>query len=562
MKNLLRFIFLVLPLNAVAQTPFTTSDSIDVGNINARMMVHGDLWTDPITMTAKCEFPKGSGLLIGFGASLWLGGYDSQHQLHVSAQQFRTGGVDFWPGPLDSFVSGAAVPVSYQKSQSWARLWKVERWQILSHINNTVRTISNTPPSILEWPGAGNIYAKGNSGTPLYLTSGATYAPFVDVNNNSIYDPLQGDYPDVKGDQAILSIFNDLGPTHASGNGVPIGVEVQCLAYAYHRNTTVDNVIFYEYMIRHVSSQVLDSFVVGLFADLDIGYCYDDYVGFDSSRNLGYMYNAVQMDSPTPNHGFGDSIPMSGVRVLQWDQYDTCGVNTPAGSFMYAVNGNDHVKGDPRDSTQYYNYLRGRWRNGQQLAAPFNDPVTQTVWTDGTGLGSRVFYAFDSKPYYNFNWAECAVQNVPFDRRMIFSGLPQTIVPGSVQKFAFALVASPRKKNNGCPNHDLSPLQAVSDTAKYVFCNPLPIQTAIGSDIHANGKLVIFPNPACDRITVSGMEHMREWQIVDAMGRRVSAPATKRGNEIEISTDRLSPGVYHLIFFDGMNRRSGSFLKY
>ena len=52
----------------------------------------------------------------------------------------------------------------------------------------------------MQWPGAGSNYAVGNTG-PLGLDqppySSNTYAPFVDLNGNGIYEPDKGEYPDI-----------------------------------------------------------------------------------------------------------------------------------------------------------------------------------------------------------------------------------------------------------------------------------------------------------------------------------------------------------------------------
>ena len=36
-------------------------------------------------------------------------------------------------------------------------------------------------------------------------------APFVDQKGDGIYDPTEGDYPDIEGDQAIWWVMNDVG---------------------------------------------------------------------------------------------------------------------------------------------------------------------------------------------------------------------------------------------------------------------------------------------------------------------------------------------------------------
>src|SRR6185312_10320722 len=68
---------------AHAQAPFSTADSVNINNINARVMVHGDMFWNPATEVAACEFPKGSGKHMNFVSALWMSGYDAYNQLHV-----------------------------------------------------------------------------------------------------------------------------------------------------------------------------------------------------------------------------------------------------------------------------------------------------------------------------------------------------------------------------------------------------------------------------------------------------------------------------------------------
>lgn len=112
------FLLAACSRNSGAQTfpLFNTSEYIDVGNIRAAHLVHGDMWWDPATSDPHCEFPKGSGKHIGFMSSLWMGAYDSRNQLNFAAQIYRMEGkTDYWPGPLES-------PLLFVTNQSWAKI--------------------------------------------------------------------------------------------------------------------------------------------------------------------------------------------------------------------------------------------------------------------------------------------------------------------------------------------------------------------------------------------------------------------------------------------------------
>ena len=78
-----------------AQTAFTTIDSIDINHINASVLVHGDMWWNPVTEIAHCSFPNGSQKNIAITGGLWMSGYDAGNNLHISAQTYRQNGNDY-----------------------------------------------------------------------------------------------------------------------------------------------------------------------------------------------------------------------------------------------------------------------------------------------------------------------------------------------------------------------------------------------------------------------------------------------------------------------------------
>jgi len=551
--KLLSFSLLVLVFGKTnAQLPFNVYDSINVGNVNAKMSPHGDLWNSS-GLNAGCEFPKGSGKHVAFLGGLWMGGY-VQGNLHVSAQTYRNNGIDFWPGPLDSL--GGTSSIAYAKSEKWAKIWKINRSDLNQHLANAAPTLSNTPVSILEWPGKGNVHAKGNNGAALTFSNNhPVYAPFVDKNSNGIYEPLLGDYPKIKGDQAAWFVYNDSGPTHDASKTMSLQVQVSCLAYAYSRNTIADNIIFYEKQILHLLPQQVDSFTIGIFGDFDLGYAFDDYIGFDSSRNLYYSYNGNINDLGVYN----DTIPAVGVTVLRWSQQDTCGGNTAsAGSFMYYNSNADTTSGAPNNGTQYYNYLTGTFRNGRQLMNDYSGPG---IPSNGLGNGVPAKFLFNGDPANSNEWSECTSANVPFDRRGVLGSKQQTILPGQIETFAFALLAAPRKKPNACPAFNLQDLRALADTASALFCSP-PIFTAIPATQADNNKMLLHPNPAVTYIDIDGnMDNPKALKLYDALGRSIEISGFPNAKGFTLNVASLSPGVYYLVYTNGSNIKRGSFVK-
>ncbi len=208
--------------------------------------------------------------------------------------------IDYWPGPLD-----ASGSLSYTTSQNWAKIWKVNRSDIQYFQGLSTHTTANTPQAILTWPAKGNVNAQGNGGVSLTVTD--DMAPFVDLNGNGIYEPLLGEYPDVKGDQALWWVFSDNGPAHTQTNGTPLGVEVHAMAYGYRRGTLIDNVIYYEYTIVNRSPNTYTDFRIAQWNMAQLGGDYNffsgsynaelvNYIGFDSTWRMGITYSAINDD--------------------------------------------------------------------------------------------------------------------------------------------------------------------------------------------------------------------------------------------------------------------------
>lgn len=105
---------LAIPNTGKGQMPFAVYDSIDIGNINAWISVHGQLWGDTSGNQPHYEFPKGSGKHIAARGGLWVGGYDQQNQLRLSAQSPQNAQTDFWPGLKPFDANGDIVQMSFQ----------------------------------------------------------------------------------------------------------------------------------------------------------------------------------------------------------------------------------------------------------------------------------------------------------------------------------------------------------------------------------------------------------------------------------------------------------------
>ena len=184
-------------------------------------------------------------------------------------------------------------------------------------------------------------------------------APFKDMDGDGDYDPNQGDYPyyDItnelcplnyvgdpnyiptptmeselyddyfggilvdqvlKGDETLWWVFNDKGNVHTESEGSAIGMEIRAQAFGFATNDEINNMTFYSYEIINRSTYELTNTYFCPWVDTDLGYAWNDYVGCDVERGLGYCYNGEPTDDGGPE-AYGEQPPAIGVDFfLPW----------------------------------------------------------------------------------------------------------------------------------------------------------------------------------------------------------------------------------------------------
>ncbi len=548
-KNLFILILVtgIFPVHLKGQIPFATIDSVNINRINAAVLVHGDLFWNPVTQMPACEFPAGSKKHLNYAGALWISGYDVSGKMHVSAQTYRRDGTDYWPGPLD-----VNDTINNRTSHDWAKIWKVNRTDIQYFQSLPTHTTDNTPAQILTWPGMGNLNAEGNDGAKLIIIK--DMAPFVDLNGNGIYEPLAGEYPDIKGDQALWWVFSDNGPAHTLTNGSPLNVEIHAMAYGYNRGTLIDNVVYFEYNIINRSSNNYYNTRIGIWDDIDIGYYLDDYQGFDSTWRMAIGFNATNDDGAGAGHpanSYGMNPPQTGLTIVSMP--GDVGTNYgPAGSFV--IYNNDISVGlNPHSDTVCNYYMRSKLGNGQPIPSP------NCCGYDSTSV-IRYFYTGD--PSSMGTWNECAENNNPGDRRFILSSNNFTLNAGSGEKIVFAQVVA--DSAGGCGSTSFNKIRIVADTAWGNYYNPPAPLPPNGVKNVAKGNLTIYPNPAQDKLSientgkVTGNESVT---IYNTLGQVVNVPLIKTGNKSELNISKLPAGLYNVLYRTDEMQTRRKFIK-
>jgi hypothetical protein len=457
------------PRNAVqAQTAY---EYLNQTNISARFNADGSLFWDG--KNAYFEAPKGSGQHTISSAGLWIGGMDKQGQLHQAAQTFFERGADYFPGPLDTSTGLTNVNLS----ASYNKVWKVSKLEI-----DSFRAGLAVPASVMNWPGNGDV-SKGVS---------RKLAPFVDLNGNGIYEPAQGDYPQIEGDVMLWWVFNDQLSTHGESQSPSLGLEIQASAYTYNSTDPVlANTVFLKYRIINRSGLEYDSTYVGMWTDLDIGNIFDDYVGSDSSLNTYYAYNGEPYDRDTTVRpktggvysykGYGGNLPVQAVSFLQGINDDK-GMELPMTSFIYYNNDTGSI-GNPKVSADYYDMLKGHWADGSPL----------TYGGNGYGGSQPVHYAFPGDPGNNNQWTEQSAKNIPEDRRGLGSFGPFSLKSGEEKEMTVAF--SFHRADNGEINRGVSLMKNhLAELEKQYRSHAL--RPCTGLSLCTTGDSCVFPGDA------------------------------------------------------------------
>lgn len=548
-----------VPLGPVNVNNFKT---LDINNVKAGIANRGDMhWDMGGAGNAMYEVPKGSGVSSNFASALWIGGLDNANQLHVAAQTYRqsgSGGVSFWPGPLDT-ISGTIDTLT---SKNYDKIWKVSYTDI-----NTFITAFNSgsvvaTPDMLTWPAKGT----GNNSRNL--------APFVDYNLDGNYNPNDGDYPKIKGDQTLYFIYNDMLAAH--GNScTPLGIEVQGMAYAYGCPTVVSGepelsyTTFYDYKITNRSSNNYHDVFVSMWSDVDLGYYGDDYIGSNVADNYGFAYNADGNDNGIAGSpGYGNYMPAQGFNIVKGPiantmdgidnnnngTVDEIGEDCKLSKFTYFNNtgpATPFQTTDPDYCIQYYNYMTGFWKDTTAFTCGGN-AYGGSVPTSWVYSGDPNNAGVNTDPNNTCGyWTESGVAG---DRRMILSSGPFTLNAGQMQEVEYAFVTSFDSSAAGSNLISLTKLKTDIQKVNAFYNqvnkpNCLQALTIGITEVAKQNDFVLFPNPAKSLITISSSiigNTKINYEVVDVLGKVVLQNENNNSDKFTININDLNSGIYFL----------------
>ena len=484
------------------------ADTLNINNVEAMVFSDGKFFLDT-DLSWGYRIPKGSQKSTINSLSLWLGGFDENDTLHgVFPRYFED---KFMPGP----IVDVSIPDDTLTANLYNKIWKIDRllieefkqeWQSGNVSNGTY----SIPTLIETWPGN-----HPSLSLPL--------APFVDLNQDGIYNPLDGDYPDMMGDQMLWWVFND-NTTKADDLPKAMGIEVRASFYAYSYSNPltdsldiINNTSFLNFEIVNRANTSYDSTFIGLFTDFEIGYPTDDYIGCHVDHNSFYGYNGSAIDGNGQAWTYGGPTPpppAQSVTLLRGPEADEGDLidndrdgtvdNDPEYLCLTNFVGSSMGEKEAQQSTQYelYNAMQSIISNAH-IQYPTIDSNLVNIETDymfpadsdpkGWGQDGVVMPA----------WSELTFNNTPCNRTALGSSGPFTFSASEIISIDYALSFSWSDTGStfSSVNQNISDVETI---LQWYHGDGFPSNFLVGVEsIGSAGLFNVYPNPASDKILIS-----------------------------------------------------------
>jgi hypothetical protein len=411
MRNILRSIFVLVQFLAF-QLSAQNLPQVDINSTRAISYDNGFFFNNPNLnssgYTMNCEFANCPSMIYGLG--FWFGGIDQNDSLRVSAAIFNINSFSAGPYSNNSSYDLPAYSNAYQPA-----IWIVKREDIVYHIDNFSNPQYQIPEVILNWPAHGD---------PTLGTAN-NLAPFVDVDNDGIYNPQNGDYPCIKGDMASYIILNDHRPV-SNPAGSSMGLELHVMTYQFSSDNFIDSTTFLELKVINRGNRIYNDFKSAMFVDFDLGGSEDDYLSVFPDKNTFFVMNGNNFDATNGTFpGFLENPPAAGIRLLNSNLIHGArfGNISQSGSLVPV-----HM---PNSTNHFWSYLNGEWLDGspfvQGTGYPFNPDSTYAP--TNFALGNNAYYTEGGQVFSTFQ----------FDPRGYVSFESQGLIQNQEMKLDFAV---------------------------------------------------------------------------------------------------------------------------
>ena len=191
--------------------------------------------------------------------------------------------------------------------------------------------------------------------------------------------------------------------------------------------------------------------------------------------------------------------------------------------FVY-YNNSAASNGEPDKATDYYNYLRGIWKDGSRMkyggngynvgindaiVADFMFPGNSDVWGWGTRTNGHEDYGKAN------TWSETTAGNAPGDRRFMQSAGPFTLKPGAINYITVGIPYA--RATNGDQNYSVELLRAIDDKCQALFDN----------------CFIVLEGPDAPTIVVQELDRELILYLKNDAGNNVNEAYAKEDNSIQ-----------------------------
>ncbi len=217
------------------------------------------------------------------------------------------------------------------------------------------------------------------------------------------------------------------------------------------------------------------------------------------------------------NVSVADSLP-----VVCWGSCEACGISSGPYNIMFVV---DMNASGTTFTTPEVNGTFNNWCGG---CAPMSDANADNIWELTIPLNTGIYeykYAYDT-------WA---------GSEALTAGDPCTVT------------------NSGFTNRTLDVTGTlVMDTVCYgtcISCGGINV-----NEISAEG-FSIYPNPVQNSFMIQSANLVKAISIIDNTGKRITLPTVTLNNNVQVNTESLSTGIYHVQVVTAKGATTQRFVK-
>ena len=217
------------------------------------------------------------------------------------------------------------------------------------------------------------------------------------------------------------------------------------------------------------------------------------------------------------NVSVADSLP-----VVCWGSCEACGISSGPYNITFVV---DMSASGTTFTTPEVNGTFNNWCGG---CAPMSDANADNVWELTIPLNTGIYeykYAYDT-------WA---------GSEALTAGDPCTVT------------------NSGFTNRTLDVTGTlVMDTVCYgtcISCGEINV-----NEINAEG-FSIYPNPVQNSFMIQSANLVKAISIIDNTGKRITLPTVTLNNNVQVNTESLSTGIYHVQVVTAKGSTTQRFVK-